>query len=117
MPTWPGTLPQSALINDYTESLEDNLSRFQPEVGPPKLRRRSSIFTTSVGFSMLLTSAQLATLETFYKTTLEDGALSFTTNDFRDETPTTEYTFTSPYTFNSVSNDIFVVSFSMRRLP
>lgn len=66
---WPPSLPQNATVRGYGESLGVNLLRTPMDAGPAKLRRvgnRPDIL--SLGY--LMSTAQVATLETFVKTTI-----------------------------------------------
>lgn len=77
MPTWPGTLPQSPDADGYTESPPDVLLRTQMDAGPPKVRRRSTAGPRSVGMRMTLSLDQVQTLDDFFWTTCQAGALPF----------------------------------------
>lgn len=74
--TWPATLPQCFAVG-YSEGLGDNLAEYQPDIGPPISRRRSSAATRPLSGQMKLTRAQRATLKTFFEVTLDQGALAF----------------------------------------
>lgn len=78
MPSLPSTIPWCAVNSSYSEELERNVLSFQPSVGAPKLRRRSSISDSLISFSRSMTRAQWELLKEFYRTDLQDGALSFT---------------------------------------
>jgi hypothetical protein len=79
---WPETLPQCLLIG-YSEKLGDNLAEYQPDIGPPISRRRSSAAVRPLSGAMRMTRAQIAILETFFEVTLDQGALPFTFPDPR----------------------------------
>jgi hypothetical protein len=83
---WPATLPQ-CLILGYGEGLGDNLAEYQPDIGPPISRRRSSTGTRPLSGQMRMTRAQIAILRTFVEVTLDQGALAF---EFPDPTATGE---------------------------
>jgi hypothetical protein len=74
---WPSTLPQGFLENDYTEAVANNVVRSQMDYGPAKVRRRTSSNPRPVSGSMVMTSTQLAALETFVNTTTLGGSLPF----------------------------------------
>lgn len=66
---WPPSLPQSATVRGYGESLGLNVLRTPMDAGPAKMRRvGNKPDTLSLGY--LMTNTQVATLETFVKTTL-----------------------------------------------
>jgi hypothetical protein len=73
MATWPSTLPITR--DSFKESPPNRVIRSNMDVGPDKVRRRSSNAPRPVSLSLFLTSAQLATFDTFY---LENDAYSFT---------------------------------------
>lgn len=74
---WPVGLPQNVLVNGYSEAVGDGLLEYQPETGPSISRRRSTANPRPIAMSFELTSAQIATLRTFYETTLIGGSLPF----------------------------------------
>jgi hypothetical protein len=75
--TWPATLPDSFEVDSYNEAEADSLIRSQVDAGPAKVRRRFSGNVRPVQGRMTLTSEQLNTLRTFFRTTLAMGALPF----------------------------------------
>lgn len=77
MPTWPTTLPQCPILNDYTETRQRNIASFKPEVGLPKQRRRSTAAYNTVTLSYRMTSAQKEIFFGFYIDDCADGSLSF----------------------------------------
>lgn len=78
MSVWPSTLPTLVAQDGYQESQQSGAIRTEMEHGPPKQRNRftATILTWQVTFEM--TSAQVTTFWIFYRTTLKNGALSFT---------------------------------------
>lgn len=70
MALWPSTLPQQVLAADYVESADANTIRSDVDVGPAKLRRRYTAEVKVFQIGLVLTAAQVATLETFYDATL-----------------------------------------------
>lgn len=74
---WPASLPPNFLQTDYRERFADVLLRTKMDTGPDKVRRRFTAGVQSLSGSMLMTGAQLATLESFFATTLQGGALPF----------------------------------------
>jgi len=115
MPTWPGAVPDNGLIAGYSERTEDNVARFQPEVGPAKLRRRSSVPTTVLQFSQIMTFVAYDALVTFYQTDLKDGTLSFTRNHPRTGISGT-FLFMVPPSLAPASSALAAVSLQLREL-
>lgn len=77
MASWPSSLPQKPLADSYAESATPVTVRTDMDVGLPKVRRRYTAEIRQYGLRLLLTTAQVATLETFYITTLAHGSLTF----------------------------------------
>lgn len=78
MPQWPSDLPVAPLAERYQESLADTVLRSAMEQGPAKLRQRSTAGVGLIEMSYILSGAQAAVLETFYRETLAGGAARFT---------------------------------------
>ena len=82
MAVWPGSLPQVVSWQGYARRIQDTRIRSTVEAGPPKVRSR---FTARVDQQDLpvvyFTKAEWGTLETFYGTTLQQGALPFDWTD------------------------------------
>lgn len=77
MVSWPSTLPDDVLIEGYREQPPKNVIRTQMDQGPAKVRRRSTTGPRMLRVSLDLTRAQVDTLDSFFRTDLEDGALRF----------------------------------------
>lgn len=69
---WPAGLPQ-VVEKGFSESIGLNVLRTPMDAGPAKMRRRS-LRPSIMNVSFLLTTAQVATLETFVLTTLNGTA-------------------------------------------
>ena len=117
--SWPGTVNTTNFGSGttYTETPDTNYAEFQPEVGPPKRRRRMSISSDTISFSLVMNPTEYANFLTFYRTTLLDGTLPFTFP--RPRTGSTE-------TWNFVGNapsmkfldyGLYEVSMSMKNVP
>jgi len=74
---WPATLPQCPILNAFSEQRQRNVASFKPDVGPPKMRRRSTAVGVPTSVAFRMTNAQVLTFNTFYETTLFDGTLPF----------------------------------------
>ena len=77
---WPSDLPQCFNVG-YADGEGDGLLETQPEMGPPITRQRSTAVVRPLAGSMRMTRAQLATLHTFFRTTIAGGALPFSFPD------------------------------------
>ena len=79
MPTWPGTLPTKPQKSGFSEKLPDpGIIRSTMDSGTTKVRRRATAGIGLITCTFELTTAQAATLETFWKTTLSHGTLVYT---------------------------------------
>lgn len=118
----PTPFPPDITINygtgtPYGEKMDTNVTEFQPDVGPPKRRRRMSISTDLITFSLIMKNVEWESFKTFYRTTLADGTLPFTfplgrtgvtgTYVFSGEAPAMQF----------VDWDLFEVSITMRNIP
>ncbi len=76
MDTWPATLPQK-LSSDTSVQDDESRAVANMDSGPASVRNRFTAITQTVKGSMVLTGSQLATFNTFFRTTLKHGSLSF----------------------------------------
>jgi hypothetical protein len=79
MATWASTgLPTQPLQDGLRHEIMPAYREFTPDEGPPRrLSKWTGVFDRYY-CSYILTTAQWSTLETFYKTTLNNGVDSFT---------------------------------------
>lgn len=114
---WPGTVNQIVNPDSFSEAPEQNKASFQPEVGPPIERRRTSISSDVFAFTQWYTSAEYDDLVDFYRTTLIDGVLTFTRNHPRTGVSAT-FKFTDvPKISSLLGGQLYVVSHSLRLMP
>ena len=117
MTTWPSDLPQCPNL-EFTEQRQTNLAAFAPEVGPPKMRRRSTAVAVLTSVAFRFTNAQMLSFNVFFETTLMDGSLPF---DWPH--PVTKVTYS--WVFDSkaapmlrrVTPKTYQVTFDLLRLP
>jgi len=74
MATWSASLPSTFLVDGYQEQWPDNLIIQEMEVGPPKVRRRQTAAPEYINCYQILTTAQVATLKTYWTSTLTGGS-------------------------------------------
>ena len=86
MTAWPASLPQNQFLG-MTEQDIDARVVSPNDSGPPSRRNRFNARLTSVSTPIVLTGTQKQTFDTFYRTTLLNGASAF---DWED--PTTDAT-------------------------
>ena len=76
MPTWPSSLP-APKSESFEETPPQVTLRTQMDMGPDKVRKRFSAGVRPLSFKMILTVAQIATLDTFFVTDTSSGASRF----------------------------------------
>lgn len=79
--SWPLTLPQYVLTDGYGSAFGDGRLRTQPDIGPSKVRSRSSAMPQPLQGRMIMTTVQVGLLRTFIETTLLKGTQPFTFPD------------------------------------
>jgi len=76
METWPVGLPQR-LLEGATVQDDESRAISDMDSGPASVRNRFTAITQTVKGAMLLSGSQLSAFNTFFRTTLKHGALSF----------------------------------------
>ena len=113
--TWPATLP-SPSPDGYGERPGAGPLRTEMEVGPPKVRRRTTTVVRQFDINLELTKAQIATLDTFYVTTLAGGVTEFDWTNPRTEAAATCRFVTVPV-YTTTGGDGWQARFRMEVLP
>ena len=80
MASWPATLPQKQFIGLSDQAL-DAVARTSMDSGPPSRRNRFTAVPRQVKVRIVLTGAQRQTFDSFFASTLSNGALSFDWED------------------------------------
>ncbi len=89
---WPATLP--GMPFNVQDDLGESVVRSQPDLGPPKVRRRTSLGVRRVTLpGLVLTNTQRETFRVFYETTLANGSLAFEWDHPTDDAETLDYLF------------------------
>lgn len=86
------------------------------DVGPAKVRSRFTDGVDVYSCSIFATYAELATLDTFYKTTLNNGALPFTFLDPISNSTQT-FRFINPPQIKPLGGVEFEISMDWEKLP
>lgn len=81
MPAWPGSVNQLAYRDSFAEDQEHDKAVFQPEVGDPVERVRSSIARDILSWNGRGTLTEFDALKSFYRTDCKMGVLTVTRND------------------------------------
>lgn len=107
MSDWPASLPQIP-FSGLKEVRQSGTLRSEMDTGAPKQRKRFTAAVRNVDVPMVFTQAQRQTFDTFFITTLGEGALPFTwTMDSVDEGTGTSisYRFTKPPAMSKIANE------------
>jgi hypothetical protein len=115
MKVWPAELPNWIMAEGYGEAPAGNIAEFQPEVGPPKRRRRTSIDMVNFSAGFLTNSTGVDALMGFYRDDLADGVL-----EFQKPHPRTGVTMvcimSSPPSISALGGDNYRVSMQLMKL-
>jgi hypothetical protein len=99
---WPGTLPNTISWRGYRREIGNTQIRTPMDVGPPKVRARTSARIDRHDHPIVyMTKAQWLLLEEFYVTTLFGGVLQFEMTD-PFTLLTQRYRFTEPPVFGTM---------------
>ncbi|MBA5776300.1 hypothetical protein H2509_04125 [Stappia sp. F7233] len=110
---WPASLPQESDAHSYQEAPQRAAALFEPEVGPPIGRSRSTVTLSTASFAFVMTEAQVETFEAFYRVDLARGVLPFTIEHPRRKVPVTvKLTGETPYQIASFAPGGWTVSFT-----
>ena len=117
--TWPGTIPIDHFVG-LGEVRQTEFIRTATDGGPAKQRRRFTSGVRMVEGHTVLTNAQRAIFDSFYITTLGNGADEFNWLDPDGSAPV-EMRFTAPPQFRSIdvqsAGPVWSVSLPMEILP
>lgn len=112
MQTWPVTLQDVFDADSFSYQMGDGALRSENQYGPPKVRNVTTKVIDTFDVSIRIDYSQFETLETFYKTTLGNGTLTFgLSHPFKGTS--TEFRFTGPPVIRPLGNGgiVFKVSF------
>ena len=109
--TWPtaSSFPEAPLLSGNEEAMPDTVIRTDMEVGPPKVRQRSTAGYSTGSYMFHMTATNILALETFYKTTCSGGAEEFEWAHPRTG-DTEDWRFTAPPTWTQLKNALYLVS-------
>ena len=117
VPDWHTDLPQELFLSGYSQTYPNVTIKSEMDVGPAKVRRRFTAGVEPVSGTMILTAAQLATLDTFYNTTLLGGSLRFAWTVPPAHSVACEMRFTEPPTWTAIEPGKYEVSLALEILP
>ena len=110
---WPLTLPTALLVQGFSEQPQDNIVRFQPEVGPAKLRRRGTAAARLIDGMLILKQSSRNVFDDFYKTTLSHGADAFYWKDPGNGPGV--YAFSAPPQYSLIAPGVWRVGIQLLR--
>lgn len=116
MSTWPATLPQHPLVENYSETLAKTVLRTDMDAGPAKVRRRFTAAALPFKMSMILDDTDMATFDTFFTTTTAGGATAFDWVHPRTDA-SGSFRFIGQPTVSVVGPDLYKVEFEVELLP
>jgi hypothetical protein len=102
MAAFPASLPQAASMQ-VTDEDQAGTIRSEQDTGAPKTRQRFTATIRKITMVMILNGTQRATFNTFYRTTISNGATSFTIPDPLDGSSIT-VRFKKPVSWQYVGN-------------
>ena len=118
MTTWPAALPQCPILNGFSEQRQRNLASFAPEVGGPKISRRSTAVAVLTSLVYRMSNADILVFNTFFEDTLKDGSLPF---DWDHPVTGTTYTWMFDINeaprFDRMTPNSIRVTFNLLRMP
>lgn len=113
---WPAELP--CALRGKSRVPQPNVVAFGTEVGPGKVRRRSTARTKRMPIPFLLTRAQVALFEAFFEDDLEDGSISFAMPDpLTGEPATWRFDPQSPYGLDERPSGKWSLTANLTKLP
>ena len=119
MPAWPtaNNFPVRPLLG-WQETLGSNTIRTSNDVGPHKLRRRSSSTPSEFILPFILTEVQANSLMDFYETSTKGGSLIFTGLEHpRTDDPSAEWRFMEPPSITCTHSNVYAVKLKLELLP
>lgn len=115
MPSWPVTLPPPAL-NSLRESPPNNTLRTEMDVGPAKVRRRSTANVRPLSFTLNLEPSQVDVLDDFYMEGTFGGVDAFDMLHPRTDVPV-RVRFTQPPEYQEAEGVLYRATVNLEVLP
>lgn len=120
---WPSGVEFRPERGAYKKQPADNRRAFQPELGPPKIARRHTAFTSLHNISLPLPESQLEDLEEYYEDTLADGSTRLIVPVSSPVIPGAICQFETPIesvpsgAFNEDGEEVWRAMFVLRKMP
>jgi len=113
---WPASINELLLQAQFKSEDDSHFIEQSMDVGPPKVRRRTTKAYTTQTCSIFVDQTQLATLKTFYDVTLAGGVSYFDFDDPLTGSPSV-YRFKSPYVVTPISGSYYSISMIWIKQP
>lgn len=108
MAAWPASLQQKQFAN-VTDTRQQATLRSEMDAGAPKVRKRFTAAIRKITIPVVFNAADKATFDTFYITTIAEGAAAFDWTDPNDDSTTISYRFVAPPQFTKYGNEFHAV--------
>jgi hypothetical protein len=109
---------RSAAGNGASVGMGDGLVEYQPQQGPSISRRATTAVMRPITGSMVCSNAQISLFETFFYTTLMNGALPFTFPDPRTGAAVlVKFTKQTPPSYVPIGGDNYQLQLSLMVMP
>lgn len=116
MSSWPVGLQQRLNSESFEMKYGSTSVRSDMDIGPAKVRSRFTDAVDTYTCSILLDFAEKETLDTFFRTTLNNGVLPFLFNDPFTEVEAS-FRFVEAPSIRALGGRTFQVSMSWEKLP
>lgn len=116
MPTWPTSLWQTPSSDSYSETPPNNVIRTKMDVGPDKVRLRSTSNVRNFEVTYLFTNDEVDILDSFFVNDCKYGAFEFTFPKPRNSLVNITVRFVEPPTYAAREN-LFTVHLKLEELP
>jgi hypothetical protein len=115
-PIWPVSLPQIPLREGNGLNAVSNSVVFEPDKGPPIKRAATTVQQAMIQVSLNLTEAQKDLFMLFFEVTLNFGTTRFQMIDPYTHGPREYQIEGETYTLNEISQGVYKLALSLRRV-
>lgn len=114
---WPtASVPEKPLVDGFTERPGTTTVRTQMDVGPDKVRRRTTAAVDRLEMRFIMTESEVGSLDTFYDSTAAQGSLRFDFTHPRTGS-TVEARFVERPRWRLITDDDYEVTVRLEVLP
>lgn len=116
MDVWPVSLQQRLNSSGFVKRFGNTLARTEMDIGPAKVRSRFTDAVDIYSCSVLLDYGDYTTFETFFKTTLNNGANQFEFDDPFTSSPAA-FRFAEPPQITALGGRLFQIEMNWEKMP